>query len=33
MKEGVKMAVVFLVGVIVILIGFGLFCNMAYKIF
>lgn len=27
------MAVVFLVGVIVILIGFGLFCNIAYKIF
>ena len=33
MKEGVKRAVIFFIGVIVILISLGLFCNMAYKIF
>jgi uncharacterized membrane protein len=33
MEEGVKRAVIFFIGVIVILISVGLFCNIAYKIF
>jgi hypothetical protein len=33
MKEGLKWAVTFLIGVMIILISLGLFCNMAYRIF
>jgi len=32
-KEGIKWAILFFIVMFVVIIGFGLLCNIAYKIF